>query len=360
MLAVLDGLRSAGFEICAAAPSQGPLADALAARGIDLIAFCPRDDRGTRRPLPELREHLAGVLARLRPDLLHANSLSMGRLSGPVAAQAALPSVAHLRDIVRLSRQAVEDLHGHTRLLAVSHAVRRFLAGYGLDAAKIHVLYNGVDLERFAPRPATGYLHRQLALTPQAVLVGAIGQIGQRKGQDVLVGAAALLARDLPNVHYVLVGQRWSDKPEAREFEARLHAAACGRLAGRVHFLGVRDDVDRILNELAILVHPARQEPLGRVLLEASASGTAVVATDVGGTAEVFPADCQGARLVPPGDPVALAAAIAVVLGSEALRARMGAAGRRRAEAAFDAGQAAARLAEHYRHVLTAAPTRGA
>jgi len=359
MLATLDGLRAAGFWIAAAAPPEGPLAEALVTQGIDVIAFRTRDDRGGRRPLPQLREELARLLARLRPDLLHANSLAMGRLSGPVAVGAELPSIAHLRDILRLSCQAVEDLNCHTRLLAVSQAVRQFHVGCGLDAAKTHVLYNGVELERSSPRPATGYLHRELGLAPQTALVGSIGQIGQRKGQDVLLRAAALLAHDLPSVHYLIVGQRWSDKAEAQQFEADLHAAA-GHLAGRVHFLGVRNDVHCILSELTLLVHPARQEPLGRVLLEAAASGTPIVATDVGGTREIFPADCQAARLVPPDNPSALAGAMEELLGDQPLCARLGLAARRRAAEAFDATQAAAGLAEHYRQVLTAAPARGA
>ena len=68
-------------------------------------------------------------------------------------------------------------------------------------------------------------------------------------------------------------------------------------------------------------MHPARQEPLGRVLLEAAAAGVAVVATDVGGTPEIFPPDSESARLVPPDDAAALAAAMLELLDDEALRA---------------------------------------
>jgi len=209
------------------------------------------------------------------------------------------------------------------------------------------VLYNGVDLREFRPRPPTGYLHRQLGLSSDALLVGAIGQIGLRKGQDVLLRAAEMLPLALPEVHYLIVGQRSSNKAESRQFEASLHAAAKGALAGRVHFLGVRDDVDRLLNELTLLVHPARQEPLGRVLLEAAASGVAVVATDVGGTPEIFPSGAT-ARLVPPDDPTALAAAMRELLLDNSLRQQLGHAARQRAEAAFSADRAAAEIAAHY------------
>ena len=309
MLATLAGIAPAGFQPIAAAPPQGPLAEALRQQGIEHLPWGVSDAAGVRLPQGRLREELAGLLARVRPDLLHANSLSMGRLSGPVAAASGVPSIAHLRDIVRLSAGAIGDLNQHTRLLAVSKAVRDFHAAGGVDPGKVHVLYNGVDLEEFRPRPATGYLHHDLGLPEGVPLAGTIGQIGLRKGQDVLARAAILLADRLPQLHWLVVGERHSSKSESRQFEAGLRRAA-ENLAGRIHLLGYRNDVPRLLNELTVLVHPARQEPLGRVLLEAAASGVATVATDVGGTREVFPPETGAAILVPPHDPQALAEAV--------------------------------------------------
>ncbi len=324
MLSTLDRVRRAGIDVTVIAPPEGPLAEALAAQGLEVLPFVFRDAAGNRFPQERLRAELARLLERRRPDLLHANSLAMGRLSGPVAADLGLPSIAHLRDIIRLSARAVADLNLHARLLAVSEATRTFHVAQGLAAEKTHVLYNGVDLGRFQPRPRSGYLHRKLCLPPEADLVGTIGQICLRKGQDVLVQAEAILAEKLPNVHFVIVGERWSDKPESRQFEQALRDAATGKLAGRLHFLGFRNDVDRVLNELCLLVHPARQEPLGRVLLEAAASGVPVVATDVGGTREIFPPDREAARLVPPDDPDAMAAAVLELVGDKGLRASLG------------------------------------
>jgi glycosyltransferase involved in cell wall biosynthesis len=183
-------------------------------------------------------------------------------------------------------------------------------------------------------------------------LIGTIGQLGLRKGQDVLLRAATIVARSMPDVHCLIVGQRNSEKDESRQFESGLHGAASGALASRVHFLGRRNDVGQILNELTLLVHPARQEPLGRVLIEAAAAGLAVVATEVGGTAEIFPPGCDAARLVPPDDADALAAALLELLGDPAMRERLGAAARRRAEEQFDLRTAAANLLGHYEAIL--------
>ena len=166
MLATLDGVERAGFRPTVAAPSEGPLADALRARGVERLPWVSHDPEGRRWPQDGLRRQLADLLRARRPDLLHANSLAMGRLAGPVAAELNLPSIAHLRDIIRLSRRAVADLNCHSRLLAVSEATRQFHLTGGLAAEKTHVLYNGVDLDRFRPRPPTGRIHRELALSP--------------------------------------------------------------------------------------------------------------------------------------------------------------------------------------------------
>ncbi|MGA2620857.1 MAG: glycosyltransferase family 4 protein [Thermoguttaceae bacterium] len=386
MLATLEGVAAAGWQPSVAAPPQGPLAEALRERGVELVPFATRDALGRRRPRGVLAAELAALLHRRRPDLLHANSLSMGRLAGPVAAELGLASLAHLRDIVRLSAAAVADLDCHRRLLAVSQATARFHQAQGLTAEKMRVVYNGVDLEQFRPRAATGRLHAELGVAGDTPLLGVIGQISLRKGQDLLVraleglcryvgwversephqgmvepalvglatldppyfGSAVAHVAALPQPHLLIIGERYSGKAESRQFEADLRTAAGGALAGRLHFLGFRLDVDRILSELTLLVHPARQEPLGRVLLEAAAAGVAVIATDVGGTREIFPPECRAARLVPPESAPALARAIAELLADPRERARLATAARGRIEQCFDRTRAAAALVEQY------------
>jgi glycosyltransferase involved in cell wall biosynthesis len=350
LLATLPYLRSAGVEAVALAPAAGPLAERLRRENVESAPFETLDGAGRKDPPAELREQLAERLVEIKPDLLHANSLAMGRLSGPVAADLRLPGLSHLRDIIKLSAAAVADLNRHVRLLAVSRATRDFHAAQGLAAEKLHVLYNGVDLQEFHPRAPSGRLRARLGLPADALLVGAIGQLVMRKGHDVLARAAASLAERLPRAHWVLAGARYSQKAEAVEYEAALRRTfAAAGLGERVHFLGTIDAIADLLPELAMLVHPSRQEPLGRVLLEAAASGVACIATDVGGTREIFPPAGSAARLVPAGDAEALAAAIAELAANPQERVRLGQAARRRAEACFDIRQAAAGLVRHYR-----------
>ena len=103
MLATIESVSANGFRPVLLAPGRGALADASRKLGLELVDWSVHDERGIRRPVPVLREELAAILDRLQPSLLHANSLAMGRLSGPVTARGGVASLSHLRDILRLS-----------------------------------------------------------------------------------------------------------------------------------------------------------------------------------------------------------------------------------------------------------------
>jgi glycosyltransferase involved in cell wall biosynthesis len=354
MLATLPAVAASGFEVLVAAPPTGPLADEVQTRGIHQLDWQPRANDGQRLPLKQLRADLVRILQQTQPDLLHANSLSTARIAGPAAAQCGVRSIGHLRDILKLQPQAVGDLNAHRRLLAVSRAARDFHITQGIDATKCVVVNNGIDLAEFCPRPANGYLHRALSLPPQTRLCAIIGQLGLRKATDVTLAAALQITDQVPHVHWLVVGERTSNKEESREFESLVRSIADEQpLAGRVHFLGSRSDVSRLLNECQLLVHAARQEPLGRVLLEAAASGLAVVATDVGGTREIFPRQADAAVLVPPDNRSALADATLNLLKDDSRRTQLGHAARKRAESAFDIRDTVARLIDQYHAVMT-------
>jgi len=301
MLAVIDrpGRKPCSVEFTAIAPATGRLAEALQQRNIRHIPINLYDDAANRLAKKDAAERVQQIVNALQPDLLHANSLSMGRLTGVIADQLDCPTVAHLRDIIKLNQAAVADLNRNTRLVAVSQATRDYHLAQGLDAQKCIVIYNGVDCELFQPGTKTGILHKALGLPDDCFLVANIGQLGLRKRQNLLLDAWQHVARVLPNSHLLLIGERNSSKPESVEYEQNLHhqVQELG-LQQRVHWLGYRDDLPQLYNEFDLLVHCAHQEPLGRVLLEAAAAGVPIVATDVGGTSEILQHG-QSALLVP-------------------------------------------------------------
>jgi glycosyltransferase involved in cell wall biosynthesis len=352
LLALVEPLRARDWSLTALAPPTGPLAGALAASGIAHVPFAVRDAAGHRRPRPELHDELHAHLQDLAPDLLHANSLAMGILSGTLGERLPVPSTAHLRDIVRLSPAQVAALNSHARLVAVSRAVRDFHVAQGLDPDRVDVVYNGIDAAQFGPHRRTGTLRSARGLSDEAVLIGTIGQIGLRKGLDVWADAAVRLLASGRDFHAVVVGARHSTKAESVAFEAAFaERFATAGFASRRHLLGERTDVPDLLAELDLLVHPARQEPFGRVLLEAAASGVPIVATDAGGTREMLENE-RSALLVPPGDARRLADAVARVLDDPSEAARRAEAAGARIVQEFPVERAALGLDAAWRRVL--------
>ncbi len=352
MLAVIDELHGKEVEFIAMAPNEGPLRKALESRGVSLIPFEVRDSLGQRRSREEVLAELRRKLAVGGCDLVHANSLSMGRLTGAIAHDLPIPCTAHLRDILKLSRAAVRDLNGNTRLAAVSAATREFHVAQGMQPARVVTLYNGVDCQRFQPRSSQGAIRAELGLSPEDFLVLTVGQIGLRKGQVVLGLAAPLLASRWPRIHYLLAGMRCSGKQESVDFEAAVIAGLQSVGAGNhLHLLGYREDVPELMNAADVLVHPAHQEPLGRVLLEAAASGLPIIATDVGGTKEIL-RDGESAMLIPPANPQALAIAIHRLAENPELRFQLAANARKRILEVFPIEAAARNLCAFWKDVL--------
>lgn len=390
MLAAIDWLQSnrARFEFVAIAPRQGRLAEALCERRIPIADWSLYDSAGRRRSAEQLQESLAQIVTDLKPMLLHANSLAMGRLAGQLKRLLTIPTTAHLRDIINLSASSIADLNANDRLIAVSIATRDHHIGQGMDAARITVVRNGVDLEHFRSRPPTGTLLNELNLSrvnlsrvkeqsdpaisrvnsvPQEFerpvgqffacsnrpkLIATIGQIGLRKGQEILAAAAPTILQHVKDAHFILIGERSSQKQESIEFETNiLRAFKSAGLSDRLHRLGYRDDVDLLLNEIDVLVHPAHQEPFGRVLLEASASGVPIVATNVGGTSEIVVDGITG-LLVPRADPQALATAVIGILTDHAMAADLRKAARQHAENHFSISTAAKNLAAVWNELL--------
>ena len=180
--------------------------------------------------------------------------------------------------------------------------------------------------------------------TPDAFLVGCVGHLARHKGHGTLLDATAQLAETLPHLRLLMIGEG----SERTRLEAR---AAEGPLAGRVTFVGFRDDVPRLVAALDLLVLPSISgEGSPAVIKEAMACGVPVVATDLEGVREIVE-DGRDALLVPVGDPDRLAAAIRRAASDAGLRRNLTAAGRVRVKE-FSSDRMVERTLEVYRHVL--------
>ena len=287
-LAIARVLKRRDWEFVVATPDETEFADVVSAE-FETVSLSLHEPSGTRKSQQEIRLEISHTITSVAPNLVHCNSLSTSRLCGPVTKELGIPAAGHLRDILKLSKQAVTDINCLDRIIAVSNATRDFHIAQGMDAQKTKTIYNGVDLNRFRSGLPTTSFKSEMELPNDARLVCCIGQIGMRKATDVVIRCFHTLhERSDDNLFLAIVGQRNSQKQEAIEYEQHCHdlVQEFGQ-TDRIFFSGRRNDVASLLNESDLLLHAARQEPLGRVLLEAAACGCPFVATDVGGTGEI-------------------------------------------------------------------------
>ncbi len=290
-------------------------------------------------------------------DLVHCNTAAVW--SGALAAKlSGCPLIWHIHEIIThppLMRKVIAWL---VTLLAdsvvtISGAVRdHLLADRPTAAAKIVVIPDAVDTHRFHPQVDGTLLRQELGLGADDVLVGCVGRLHTWKGQDLLVEAARHVVAQMPNVHFAIVGDIVPGQPKPRQIvEQRIQR---WNLGANVHLLGFRREMPQVMAALDILALPSTlPEPFGVVLLEAMAMAVPVVAAAHGGALEIVVDDETG-LLVPPGDAKTLADAIGQLAISPAARWRMGAAGRRRAEANYRFDQHVAAFQELYDHRLSA------
>ncbi|MBI5154895.1 glycosyltransferase [Candidatus Poribacteria bacterium] len=195
------------------------------------------------------------------------------------------------------------------RILAVSEATAKSLgAAAGLPHNRIGVVHNGVDVAAMPPKDSA-FLRRELGLDPESRIIGSAGRLVRGKGWgDFLEMAGRLIAPD-PSFHCVVAG----GGPEMWALQERV---CCLNLARRVHFLGQRDDIPRVIGGMDVFVLASEYEEMPTTMLEAFAMRTPVVGfLPRGGTGEVLAlADGLCARLLDWRDPEALAAAVREVL----------------------------------------------
>jgi len=299
--------------------------------------------------------HLVKLFTQHKIDLIHANSLSMAVYSGLVSSLTQIPAIAHVRDMIRLGEVKRNYLLMNRILITVSEACKHWLTSQGFDGHKVETIYNGIDIALLDPDTIQGTLRQELDLSDEAILMGNLGQIIIRKGQNHLLEAAIPLIKKYPQVHLVIAGMRHAKKQETVDYEAALHQSVkTADLEDRVHFLGWRDDVPQILKSLDFLVHTALQEPLGRVLLESMAMENPVIATDVGGTREiVIP---ETGCLVHARDTEELFHAMETLVCDAPLRKQMGHAGRKRIESVFVPEEMTQKITAFYESFLDEKP----
>lgn len=280
---------------------------------------------------PKIGQHVApltlalGALPAIRrlrregfvPELIDAHyfypdgvaAALLGRWLGLPVTVTARGSDVHVIGRHPLSRRLMRWTAGRAEAaIGVCRALTDAMADWGVDGARLQVIRNGVDLQRFHPLPPAD-ARRSLGVDG-APLVLAVGNLVPVKGHALLVDAFALLRQRHPGARLCLIG----DGPLRGALQAQ--AAALG-LADAVRFVGPvpNDRLAPWYSAADLLVLPSHSEGWANVLLESMACGTPVVATDVGGSGEVL-GDAGVGLLVPDRAPATMAARIDALLAA--------------------------------------------
>jgi len=187
-------------------------------------------------------------------------------------------------------------------IIAVSEAVRQdLLARFSQVASKVHVILNGVDLERLLDRPGREAVMKRLGLRGDRPKIGVVARLSPEKGVDVFLRAAEILNLEGVEADYLVVGEG----PERRSLQHLAHQLG---LSGQVYFVNPQPEIGPLLSILNVLAIPSRSEAFSMVAVEAALLGVPIVASAVGGLPEVL-AGVQAA-FVKPDDPQALAQSI--------------------------------------------------
>lgn len=347
LLALLKGLPGSVDALVACPP--GDLADRAGEAKVDVESITGTDGSlsphpiRTPRALAEMARAAGEVrklAARTDAEVLHANSIRAG-LIAVAAGRGRVPVVAHVRDCLPpgpLSAATKTVLARADVLIANSKYTKSALGRAGRGA---RVIYNPVDLSQFDdPEHRRQEARDRLGLGEGPVLT-VIAQITPWKGQVDAIEAAAKLASEFPGLRLLLVGSAKFDSPSTRHnnqsYLRQLHQLAAARgLEEAVVFTGERSDIPQVLAATDIVLAPSWEEPFGRSIVEAMAAGVPVLATDVGGPAEILGPGENGPGIVlPPKQPKAWSEMIRVLLKNPHQLSEMGRVGTRTARERF-------------------------
>ena len=339
-LPLAESARGAGYDVHVAALDDGN-APELTRRG---IAFHPLPvDRHAMNPLAELRLQAAflRLLRRLRPHIVHNVAIKAAlyggiaaRLAGVPASVAAVAGTGYLFENAGWKRALVRGALSPLFRFAMSHPNGKVIFQNSDDAARF-ASAGFVTQERTRLIPGSGVNLREFRPVPPpqgAPTILFAGRLLRSKGVEIFAKAARLLREQAIEARCVVCGS-----PPAHNRDAvRKEELEAWMRAGHIEWWGHRTDMAAVLAGANIVCLPSHYgEGLPKILIEAAAAGRPVITTDWPGCRDAIEDGVTG-FLVPVKSPEALAARLAELCANRGLAERMGAAGRKRAEAMFD------------------------
>lgn len=317
------------------------------------------------RPVSDMRAYRAldGIIRRVSPDVVHTHMSKAGLIGRLAALRRRIPVVVHTFHghvleayfspvVGRLVKVAERELARRTTaLLTVGEGVRQDLERFGVaPRSRVHVVPAGIDLDPFVDIGLPGgSLRKELGIPTEARAVGFAGRFVPVKRIDRLADALRHVADAVPDAYFVVCG----DGPDRPFLEA---LAADTRLGPRLHLVGWLSDLRAFYEAVDLVILASANEGTPISLIEAGAAGRPVVATRVGGVADVVTDGETG--FVVEDNAAAIAAGTIDLLDRPELARSMGAAGRSRVLERYSAARLASDLVAVYERELSSRTNR--
>ena len=265
---------------------------------------------------------LLQTLRRERPDLVHAHSRRGADLWGAIAARwAGIPALVTRRvDNPEPGWLARLKYRQFAHVVTISNGIRDVLLAEGVPADHVTCIHSAVDIDAWQGKEDREWLNREFNLPPGGKVVAVIAQLIERKGHRFLFEALPKILDQVPNAHFLILGKG----PLETELKELCKAL---QIESHVIFAGFRDDLQRIMPNLDLVVHPALMEGLGVSLLQAAACGVPIVAGRAGGIPEIVEDGVNG-FLVEPGISKDIISPVVKLLLDDELRKKLGVSGR--------------------------------
>lgn len=264
---------------------------------------------------------LSQIMRDEKPDLVHLHSRRGADVLGGIAAKSNnIPCILSRRVDNKESKWAVKikyRLYDH--VITISEGIKRVLLSEGVPDNKITCVHSAVDAEKYATPESRRRFLEEFRLPEDTFCIGVVAQLIQRKGHRYLLEVLPELVQQYPNIRVLIFGKG------ALKDDLKTSVAELG-LADHVQFTGFRNDLEKWLGCLDLVVHPAEIEGLGVSLLQAASAGVPIIASNAGGMPEVVHHQKNG-LLIEVGDTQSLAAGIRLIMDDEKLRSNMQKAG---------------------------------
>lgn len=345
---LIKGLAERGHEVSLVCAKGSAIEKEVGKLDIDVYpvkVFCDCD--------PTLAVRVYNVVRKVKPDIVHLHSRRGAEILGGIAARSAhVPAVVLSRRVDdrvrmgllgRLKYNVLPD-----KIVAISDGIRKVLRDGGIREDKLELVHSAVLTSQFQYQRDRKWFESEFGVSEDTQVIGVIAQLIDRKGHRYLLSALPEIIEEFPSVRVLAFGKG----PLQSQLESLVLEQG---ISDYVQFVGFRTDMDRILPNLDIVVHPALREGLGVSLLQASLVGVPIVASAVGGIPEIV-IDGETGFLTQPGDVDAISRSVLKLLRDRELAKQLGENGRKLVFSEFSVDQMVEGNLRVYHDVLKRAP----